>query len=128
MNQQQTHKQQKIKVKICFSANVAAFIHPSQLLLNMMIKTFAVRTMQIKTNSQLLNNNEFSSLSANWTSVKLFNVYRLGLAAIFFSQGFVGQSPLLNIVDLALYSWVILTFLILSLIWILAPNIERLGF
>jgi two-component system sensor histidine kinase PilS (NtrC family) len=128
LNQLTTHKHQKIKVKICFSANFAAFIHPSQLLSNMMIKTIAVRTMQIKTNSQLLDNNEFSSRTANWTSVRLFNVYRLGLAAIFFSQGFVGQSPLLNIVDLALYSWVSLTFLILSLIWILAAKIERRGF
>ncbi len=94
----------------------------------MIVKTIAVRTMQTKTNSQLLDNNEFSPRTANWTSVKLFNVYRLGLAFIFFSQSFVGQSPLLNIVDLALYSWVSLAFLILSLIWVIAAKIERRGF
>jgi two-component system sensor histidine kinase PilS (NtrC family) len=117
-----------MKVKTCCSANFAAFIHLSQLLSNMIVKTIAVRTMQTKTNSQLLDNNEFSPRTANWTSVKLFNVYRLGLAFIFFSQSFVGQSPLLNIVDLALYSWVSLAFLILSLIWVIAAKIERRGF
>ncbi|MFT5598546.1 MAG: two-component system sensor histidine kinase PilS (NtrC family) [Urechidicola sp.] len=93
-----------------------------------MIKTIAVRTMPTKTNSQLLDNNEFTPRSTNWTSIRLLNVYRLGLAAIFFSQSFVDQSPLLNIVNLALFSWVSLAFLILSLIWILATKIERRGF
>lgn len=84
--------------------------------------------MQTRTSSQLLEKNEFKPRSTNWISVRLLNVYRLGLAAIFFSQSFVDQSPLLNIVNLPLYSWVSLAFLILSLIWILAAKIERRGF
>lgn len=86
------------------------------------------RTMQTKASSQLLKKNDFKPRSTNWISVRLLNIYRLGLAAIFFSQSFVDQSPLLNIVDLALYSWVSLIFLILSLIWIIAAKIERRGF
>ena len=93
-----------------------------------MITTIAVRTMQTRTNSQQLGGNEFKPRSSNWISVRLLNVYRIGLASIFFSQSFVDQSPLLNIVHLALYSWVSLAFLILSLIWILAAKIERRGF
>jgi two-component system sensor histidine kinase PilS (NtrC family) len=93
-----------------------------------MIKTIAVRTMPTKTNSLLLDNNEFAPRSTNWITIRLFNVYRLGLAAIFFSQSFIDQSPLLNIVNLALYSWVSFVFLILSLIWVLAAQIERRGF
>lgn len=66
--------------------------------------------------------------STNWTSVRLLNIYRLGLAAIFFSQAFVEHSPLLNIVDLRLYSWVSFAFLVLALVWMLAAWIERRGF
>jgi two-component system sensor histidine kinase PilS (NtrC family) len=80
--------------------------------------------MQTKTSSQLPPKKEIDSYTTNWVSVRLFNVYRLGLASIFFSQSFINQSPLLNIVNLALYSWVSLTFVILSLIWILAAKIE----
>lgn len=70
----------------------------------------------------------YKSRSSNWTSVRLLNVYRLGLAAILFSQSFVRDSPLLNIVDLGLYSWVSLAFLVLALVWMLAAWIERRGF
>lgn len=84
--------------------------------------------MPTTTSKQLLENPEFKPRSTNWTSVRLLNVYRLGLAALFFSQSFIEQSPLLKIADLALYSWVSLAFLILSLIWILAAKIERRGF
>jgi len=66
--------------------------------------------------------------SMNWTSVRLLNIYRLGLASIFFSQSFVSPSPLVNIVNLTLYSWVSFAFLVLSLIWIVAASIERRGF
>ncbi len=66
--------------------------------------------------------------STNWTSVRLLNVYRLGLASIFFAQSFVSPSPLVNIVNLALYSWVSFAFLVLSLVWIVASSIERRGF
>lgn len=66
--------------------------------------------------------------SSNWTSVRLLNVYRLGLAAIFFSQSFVIQSPLVQIVHLGLYSWTSFVFLVLSLVWMLALFIERRGF
>ncbi len=66
--------------------------------------------------------------TTNWTPVRLLNVYRLGLASIFFSQSFVRQSPLINIVDLTLYSWTSFAFLLLSIIWIVAAWIERRGF
>ena len=59
--------------------------------------------------------------STNWTSLRLLNIYRLGLAAIFVSQGFVSPSPLLNIVDLSLYSRVSFAFLLLSMVWLVAP-------
>jgi two-component system sensor histidine kinase PilS (NtrC family) len=66
--------------------------------------------------------------STNWTSVRLLNVYRLGLASIFFAQSFVSPSPLLTIVHHSLYSWVSFAFLLLALIWIVAAWIERRGF
>ncbi|UCH41770.1 MAG: PAS domain-containing protein [Gammaproteobacteria bacterium] len=66
--------------------------------------------------------------TTNWTSVRLLNVYRLGLAAIFFAQSFVSPSPLLNIVDLSLYSWTSFAFLLLAMVWIVAAWIERRGF
>ncbi len=66
--------------------------------------------------------------STNWTSVRLLNVYRLGLASIFFSQSFVSHSPLIDVVDLTLYSWTSFAFLLLSLVWIVAAWIERRGF
>jgi two-component system sensor histidine kinase PilS (NtrC family) len=66
--------------------------------------------------------------STSWTSVRLLNVYRLGLAAIFFAQSFVSPSPLLNIVNLSLYSWTSFAFLLLAMVWIVAAWIERRGF
>ncbi len=65
---------------------------------------------------------------SNWTTVRLLNVYRSGLAAVFFSQSFFEKSPLLNIVDATLYAWSSFALLILSLIWILAASIERRSF
>ncbi len=80
----------------------------------------------------LTGNNSFNSgyrpRATNWTSVRLLNVYRLGLAAIFFSQSFVSHSPLVDIRDLSLYSWVSFAFLVLALVWIVAAWIERRGF
>jgi len=64
----------------------------------------------------------------NWTSIRLLNVYRLGLAAIFFAQSFAITSPLVNIVDLTLYSWTSFAFLILALVWVVASAIERRRF
>lgn len=64
----------------------------------------------------------------NWTSVRLLNVYRFGLAAIFFAQSFASSSPLVNIVDLTLYSWTSFAFLVLALVWVVASAIERRGF
>src|SRR5210317_580162 len=66
--------------------------------------------------------------TTNWTSVRLLNVYRLGLAAIFFAQSFISPSPLVNIVNLTLYSWTSLAFLVLALVWMVASVIERRGF
>ena len=70
----------------------------------------------------------YRARSTNWTSVRLVNIYRFGLASIFFAQSFISPSPLLNIRDLTLYSWVSFAFLILSLVWIVAASIERRGF
>ncbi len=71
---------------------------------------------------------DFQPRRNNWTSLRLLNIYRLALAAIFFAQGFVSQSPLFEIVHLTLYSWVSFAFLVLSLIWLVASWIERRGF
>ena len=80
----------------------------------------------------LINTSPFDSgyrpRSTNWTSVRLLNVYRLGLAAIFFAQSFISPSPLLNIVNLSLYSWTSFAFLLLAMVWIVAAWIERRGF
>ncbi|MCP4471060.1 MAG: PAS domain-containing protein [Gammaproteobacteria bacterium] len=70
----------------------------------------------------------YRARSTNWISVRLLNIYRLGLASIFFAQSFVSPSPLINIVHLSLYSWVSFAFLALSLVWIVAASIERRGF
>ncbi len=78
--------------------------------------------------SNNLRDNRYRPRSTNWTSVRLLNVYRLGLAAIFFGQSFVSPSPLVNIVDLTLYSWSSFAFLVLALVWVVAARIERRGF
>ena len=84
--------------------------------------------MQIATSNNFSSAPGYQPRSSNWTSLRLLNVYRLGLSAIFFSQSFVIRSPLLDIVNHRLYSWVSLAFLVLSLIWMLAARIERRGF
>jgi two-component system sensor histidine kinase PilS (NtrC family) len=84
--------------------------------------------MQTATSNNLTSASGYKPRSTNWTSIRLLNVYRLGLAAIFFSQGYVAQSPLLNIVNQRLYTWVSSAFLLLSLVWMLAAWIERRGF
>ena len=83
--------------------------------------------MQSLTSSGLVAST-FQPRRTNWTSLRLLNIYRLALAAIFFAQGFVGQSPLFEIVHLTLYSWVSFAFFVLSLIWLVASWIERRGF
>ncbi|MCP4488819.1 MAG: hypothetical protein GY820_16140 [Gammaproteobacteria bacterium] len=74
------------------------------------------------------NNTGYKPRSTNWTSIRLLNVYRLALAGIFVSQSFITNSPLLDIVNLRLYSWVSSAFLVLSLVGMLAAWIERRGF
>ncbi len=84
--------------------------------------------MQTEISHSFQQNTGYKPRSTNWTSIRLLNVYRLGLAAIFFSQSFISQSPLLTIKNLGLYSWTSFGFLVLSLIWMLAAWIERRGF
>ena len=83
--------------------------------------------MQTLTSNSALDSG-YRRRSTNWNSLRLLNVYRLGLASIFFAQSFVSPSPLLNIVDLTLYSWTSFAFLLLALVWIVASRIERRGF
>ena len=87
----------------------------------------AVRNMQTLTSNNPIVSG-YHPRSTNWTSVRLLNIYRLGLSAIFFSQSFVSHSPLLEIADLGLYSWVSLAYVVLALIWIVASQIERRGY
>ena len=69
-----------------------------------------------------------NSRSNNWTSLRLFNIYRLSLTTIFFSQSFVANSPLLNINHLGIYSWASFSYLIISLLSLLTCWIERRGY
>jgi two-component system sensor histidine kinase PilS (NtrC family) len=78
--------------------------------------------------SNILRDSGYKPRKTNWTSVRLLNVYRLGLSAIFFAQSFVSPSPLLTIVDLTLYSWASFAFLMLAIVWVVAAQIERRGF
>jgi len=78
--------------------------------------------------SNSLQASGYTPRKTNWTSVRLLNVYRLGLSAIFFGQSFVSPSPLLSIVDLTLYSWASFAFLVLAMVWVVASWIERRGF
>ena len=87
----------------------------------------AARNMLTLTSSNLRDSG-YKPRTTNWTSVRLLNVYRLGLSAIFFGQSFVSPSPLLTIVDLALYSWTSFAFLVLAMVWVVAAWIERRGF
>ncbi len=84
--------------------------------------------MPTEINHNFRNNTGYKPRSTNWTSIRLLNVYRLGLAGIFVSQSFLTTSPLLNIVNLRLYSWTSSAFLVISLVWMLAAWIERRGF
>ena len=61
----------------------------------------------------------------NWTSLRLLNIFRLGLASIFFSQSFIHDSPLLYIYELSLYAWTSFGYLLLALIMTLSSWIER---
>ena len=83
--------------------------------------------MQTLTSSSALPRG-YKPRKTNWNSVRLLNVYRLGLAAIFFAQSFISPSPLVNIVNLTLYSWTSFAFLVLALVWVVASAIERRGF
>jgi len=80
----------------------------------------------LTSNSALIEG--YQPRKTNWTSVRLLNVYRLGLAAIFFAQSFISPSPLVNIANLTLYSWTSFAFLVLALVWMVAAVIERRGF
>ena len=84
--------------------------------------------MQTATSNSFVSTSGYKPRSTNWTSIRLLNVYRLAISATFFSQSFVSESPLLNIVDIRLFSWASLAFVILSLVWMLAAWIERRGF
>jgi two-component system sensor histidine kinase PilS (NtrC family) len=84
--------------------------------------------MQIATSNNITSTPGYKPRSTSWTSIRLLNVYRLGLSAIFFSQGFLSESPLLKISNQGLYTWVSAAFLLLSLVWMLAAWIERRGF
>ncbi len=70
----------------------------------------------------------FQARSKNWTSLRLLNVYRIGIATIFFSQSFVQNSPLLNIFNLPLYAWSSFAYLVLSVVMTIAAWIERRNF
>jgi len=78
--------------------------------------------------SNSLRASGYKPRKTNWTSVRLLNVYRLGLSAIFFAQSFISPSPLLTIVNLTLYSWASFAFLVLAMVWVVAAWIERRGF
>ena len=103
-------------------------MYPNPWSLLRMISLIAVRTMQTEISHNFQEYSGYKPRSTNWTSIRLLNVYRLGLAAIFSSQSFVSQSPLLTIENLGLYSWTSFGFLVLSLVWMLAAWIERRGF
>ncbi len=66
--------------------------------------------------------------SHNWTSLRLINIFRVAFSAIFFSQSFVQESPLLIIHNLFLYAWTSLGYLLISLILMLAAWIDRRNF
>jgi len=84
--------------------------------------------MQTLTSTSSTLPSSYKPRRTNWNSLRLLNVYRLGLAAIFFAQSFIGPSPLVNIVNLTLYSWTSFAFLVIALVWMVASVIERRGF
>lgn len=70
----------------------------------------------------------FKPRSTNWTSLRLINVYRVGVASIFFSQSFIQQSPLLNIFKLPLYAWTSFGYFLVAVVITIASWIERRNF
>jgi len=114
--------------RICDSANSVVLTYRNLWLYYTTTIRTAARTMQTATNSSFTSAPGYRARSTNWTSIRLLNVYRLGLSAIFFSQSFVSESPLLQITNHRLYTWVSSAFLLLSLVWLLAAWIERRKF
>ncbi len=70
----------------------------------------------------------FKKRSSNWTSLRLLNIFRVGVASIFFTQSFLSSSPLIYIQNLSLYAWTSFTYLLLSLVMTLAAWIDRRNF
>lgn len=70
----------------------------------------------------------FKPRSDNWTSLRLLNIYRIGVASIFFSQSFLQSSPLLNIYNLPLYAWTSFGYLLMSLLITMSSWIDRRNF
>nr|MDJ0832815.1 hypothetical protein [Gammaproteobacteria bacterium] len=66
--------------------------------------------------------------SQNWTSLRLLNIYRVTVAAIFFAQSFLQESPLINIQKLTLFAWTSLAYLLLAIIITLSTWIDRRNF
>ncbi len=71
---------------------------------------------------------DFKPRSNNWTSLRAFNVYGIGIASIFFSQSFIEESPLLTISDLSLYAWTSFAYLSTTLVMTLFAWIDRRNF
>ena len=75
-----------------------------------------------------LPNFGYAPRSNNWTSLRLINIFRVGFAALFFSQSFLPSSPLLTIYNLPLYAWSSFAYLLLALILMLTSWIDRRNF
>ncbi len=78
--------------------------------------------------SQPADNFGIQPRSQNWTSLRLINIYRVAVAAIFFAQSFVEDSPLINIQQLTLFAWVSLGYLLLAVMITLSTWIDRRNF
>jgi two-component system sensor histidine kinase PilS (NtrC family) len=70
----------------------------------------------------------FTARTSSWTSLRLLNIFRVGVAAILFPQAFLDNSPLFFIHNLTLYAWTSFAYLLLSLVMTLAAWIERRNF
>ncbi len=70
----------------------------------------------------------YKQRSSNWTSLRLLNIFRVAVAAIFFAQSFLSNSPLIYIQNLSLYAWTSFAYLLLSLVMTLAAWIDRRNF
>ena len=90
----------------------------------------ASNPVKIKTMPSSRNDKKFGyrQRSFNWTSLRLLNIYRVAIAALFFSQSFIQDSPLLKIHDLSLYAWSSFAYLSLALVMILSTWIDRRHF